>query len=83
MREQRKERDEDEPVPNEVDPLDVELADDPLSVGAGKMEQMDLDHLGDVLEEVRGLANRKEAKQCEPWCRDEPIGVTRRARGHP
>src|SRR6266568_4979582 len=82
MREQRDERDENERVPDEVDPFDVELADDSLSVRAGQMQQMDLDHLRDVLEEVRGLADREKSEEGHPWRRDEPLGVRRRARGH-
>src|SRR5438128_731491 len=48
-RQEHNERDEDEPVPGEVDPLDVELTHDPLSARAGEVQHVDLDHLGDVL----------------------------------
>ena len=73
----------DDRVPYEVDPLDVELADNSLSIRAHKMQHVDLDHLRDVLEEVRGLADREEAEECQPRRGDEPVGIGRRARGHP
>jgi hypothetical protein len=83
MRQERKERDENERVPSEVDPLDVELADDSLSSRAGKMQHVDLDHLRGVLEEMSGLGEREESEKSDPWRRDEAVGVSRRARRHP
>src|SRR5436190_1135919 len=81
-RQEHEERDEDERVPDEVDPFDVELADDPLGVGAGKMQHVDLDHLRDVLQEVRGLAQSEETEEGDPRRGDEPVDKRRRARGH-
>src|SRR5713226_10041652 len=72
--EEHEERDQDERVPGEVNPLDVELSDDPLSVRAGQVQHVDLDQLGDVLEEVRGLADREEAEEQGPGRRDERSG---------
>ncbi len=65
-----------------VDPLDVELADDPLGVRAAQVQDVDLDHLRDVLEEVRGLADCEEAEEGDPRRRDEPVGVRRWAPSH-
>src|SRR5436190_11570975 len=81
-RQEHEERDEDERVPDEVDPFDVELADDPLGVGAGRMQHVDLDHLRDVLQEVRGLAQSEETEEGDPRRGDEPVDKRRRARGH-
>ena len=63
-----------------MNPLDIELPDDALGVRAGEMQNMDLEHLRDVLEEVQGLAHGEEAEQRDPGGRDEPLGVARRAR---
>jgi hypothetical protein len=63
-----------------VDPFDVELAHDPLRVRAGKMLQVDLDHLRDMLQEVDGLTDREEAEGRDPRGRDEPVGERRQAR---
>jgi len=46
------------------------------------MQDVDLDDLRDVLEKVRGLAEREEAEEHGPPRRDEPVGMRRRARGH-
>src|SRR5205085_2712687 len=81
-RQEREQRHEHERVPSEVDPLDVELADDPLSGVARKMQDVDLDHLRDVLEEMSGLRQGEEAEKRDPGCRDEPVGIPRRARRH-
>ena len=81
-RKQHEKRDEDERVLDEVDPLDVERANDSQSTRAGKMQHMDLDHLRDVFDKVRGLGEREEAEEHGPPRRDEPVGMRRRARGH-
>jgi hypothetical protein len=77
---QSQKRDQDEHVPDEVHPFDVELAHDPLGVRAGKVQQVDLDHLRDMLQEVDGLTDREEAESRDPRGRDEPVSERRRAR---
>ena len=49
---------------------------------AAEVQQVDLHHLRDVLEEMRGLAQREEPKEGDPPSRDEPVGKRRRARRH-
>src|SRR5438309_1768680 len=81
-RQEHEERDEDERVPAEMDPLDVQRSDDPLSARAGQMQHVDLHHLGDVLEEMRGLADREESEEKGPGRRDKPVGIRRRPDPH-
>src|SRR2546421_13024903 len=81
--EEREQRDQDERVPSEVDPLDVELADDALSGRAAQMQHVDLDHLRAVLDEMRRLSESEETEEQEPGRREESVGGSRRARRHP
>jgi hypothetical protein len=45
-----------------MDPLAVELADDPLRARAREMQHVELDHLRDVLEEMRGLVSARKPR---------------------
>ena len=80
VRHEHEQQHQDERVPNEVDPLDVERTDDALRIRAREVEHMDLDHLGDVLDEVQGLAHREESERREPGSGDEPVGECLQAR---
>jgi hypothetical protein len=81
-RHEQKDRDQDERVPYEVDPFDVELADDALSACSGQVLHVQLDHLRDVLEEVRGLGYGEEPKEGDPRGREEAVGMSPQARRH-
>jgi hypothetical protein len=47
------------------------------------MHDVDLDHLRDMLEEVRGLAQREETEEGDPRGRYDPVGICHRPRCHP
>src|SRR5467141_3399504 len=46
------------------------------------MQHVDLDHLRDMLEEVRGLSECEKAEEKGPARRDKPVGIRRRPPRH-
>ena len=75
-REEDEQRDEDPRIPDEVQPLDVELAHEAPGSQAAQTEDVDLNHLRNVLEEMKRLRQRKEGEKREPRVRDDPRTAT-------
>jgi hypothetical protein len=76
--EQGEDGDQDADVPEEVSPLQVELPDDAARLGRGAVEQVDLDHLGDVFAQVPQLHGDERREREE-----EAEGAHRLQEGEP
>jgi hypothetical protein len=62
--EERDERDNHPRVPNEVDPLDVKLPNDPAGVRTAQAKHVNLYDLRDVLEQMSRLGQHEEGEHC-------------------
>ena len=53
-------------IAEEMNPLDIERAENSARVSPRQRQHVDLDHLGDVFQEVSGLGDDKHLEQCKP-----------------
>lgn len=63
MAEENKYRNNHPSIPDEVHPFNVESSKDTLRIRAFQPQNMNLDHLGDMFEEVTALGNGQDIER--------------------